>query len=293
MKFNIIRYGLILVLQLSVTLVSAQNSKEKKKVKLPNPDGMLHLVVAPETVFEGQIFFQNDWDGGDKDNQNAGEELNRNSPIAKDVIILSDVPGHMPKKVTVDNLVTDASVLAKASKKGKIVIAMGAHSRHALKWLTKLPKSAYNYQNIILLTHSNWNELDGRKGYNENKKEGDIDLIDTHGDDLRRGLYANLSRISDLGVTIWEIPRTDSGPGGWGGKVSKGKRDASIKALDISDLGMIHYLKTGILQATRAQRNAYISKTLRKPASLDKLDRELILRYWDNNRGVPGKKEDY
>lgn len=48
---------------------------------LKNPDGMIDLILAPEVIFDGRIFLLNDWDGGDKDNQNVGEELNRNSKI--------------------------------------------------------------------------------------------------------------------------------------------------------------------------------------------------------------------
>ena len=260
---------------------------------IKNPDGLINLVVAPAEKFEGQIFLINDWDGGDKDNQNVGEELNRNAKIKKGVVILSDLPGRIPMKVTVKDLVTDASVLAKASKKGKIAIAMGAHSRHLLAWLTKLPASAYNYENITIVTHSNWNELDGRRGYDQNKKPGDPPLEDTHGVGLRRGLYLSLARIKDLGVTIWEIPRTDRGPGGWGGKIAKADGEARVKTLDVSDLGLVHYLKTGVVAATTEQRNQFVSGFLKKPATLDQLKRDLITRYWESNRGIPGEKEDY
>ncbi|NJN05622.1 MAG: hypothetical protein HC814_03460 [Rhodobacteraceae bacterium] len=240
------------------------------KSPLPSADGMILIAPAPAEKFAGRIFFLNDWDGGDPDNQNAGKELNRNSRIKEGVTILSDSPGHKPKKVEVADLVLDAQVLADASKQGKIAIAMGAHSRHALAWLTKLPKEAYNYGNITLVSHSNWNELDGRAGYDANKKPGDPELADTHGEPLRRGLYANLARISDLGVTILEIPRTDSGPGGWGGRIGKGDFDAKeTKPYDISDLGLVHYLKTGIAQATREQRNEFVSEGSKKPEKLE------------------------
>lgn len=263
-------------------------------MSVESPDGMIHLIPVPEETFDGCIFLINDWDGGDKDNQNAAEELNRNSRIKQSVTILSDLPNHSPKKVTVADLVTEAQVLADASKQGRIALAMGAHSRHVLAWLTKLPRSAYNYRNIVLVSHSNWNELDGRKGFEANRRPGDPPLQDTHGVDLRRGLYSSLAKISDLGVTILELPRTDSGPGGWGGTVDKANGGAAmIKAFDISDLGLVHYLKTGVVQATRLQRNQFVSDTLKKPETLDKIDRSLITRYWDKNHGVPGREEDY
>lgn len=275
----------------NIPLANAATAKQKA---VSDPDGMLHLVVAPARKFEGRIFLINDWNGGDKDNQNAGEELNTDSLISKDVTPLGELPGSRPDKVRVKNIVLDPKVLADASQRGKIAIAMGAHSRHVLAWLTRLPANAYNYNNITVVTHSNWNELDGKRGYEANKKAGDPPLKDTHGVGLRRGLYANLARISDLGVTIWEIPRTDLGEGGWGGKVDvKGKKSAGIKSLDISDLGLIHYLKTGILEATREQRNAYVSDDMKKPENLKDLKTSVLVRYWDNNTGVPGKKEDY
>lgn len=246
-------------------------AEKNGRAKLPSPDGMLHLVPAPAQKFAGRIFFLNDWDGGDKDNQNAGHELNRNSRIKEGVTILSDFPGNRPRKVDVADLVLDAQVLADASRQGKIAIAMGAHSRHALAWLTKLPASAYDYGNIVIVTHSNWNELDGRAGYDANKQPGDPELADTHGEPLRRGLYANLARIRDLGVTIFEIPRTDSGPGGWGGRIGPGDFDAAeTKPYDISDLGLVHYLKTGVTQATREQRNQYVSDRSQKPERLER-----------------------
>ena len=261
--------------------------------QVSNPDGKIDLVVAPSRVFNGKIFLINDWDGGDADNQNVGEELNRNPKIKDDIVIISDLPGRTPNKVTVQNLVTNAQVLADASKAGKVGIAMGAHSRHVLAWLTKLSGNSYNYNNIFVVTHSNWNEADGGATYNQNKEPGDPDLVDTHGEDLRRGLYPNLAKISDLGVTIWEIPRTDHGAGGWGGAVDKSNGTAGIKTLDLSDLGQVHYLKTGILNATRTQRNAYCSAELSKPADLSEVKSELITRYWDSNNGVPGVKADY
>lgn len=252
------------------------------------PDGMIHLVEAPKKTFDGRIFFINDWDGGDKDNQNAAEELNRNTRIRQNVTILSHLPNRVPKKVVIDKLVTDANILADASRKEQIVIAMGAHSRHVLAWLQQLQPEAYNFDNIVIVTHSNWNELDGRKGFNANRSEGDPPLADTHGENLRRGLYPNLARISDLGVAIWEIPRTDSGPGGWGGAVSTRTGEAaSIKALDISDLGLIHYLKTGVTQATRTHRNEYVSDQMRKPEFLEEVATKHVERFSNHNRNVP------
>lgn len=255
---------------------------------------MIDLIVAPEVKFEGRIFLINDWDGGDADNQLVGEELNRNPRIKQNVTILSDLPNRDPRKVKVDDLVKDAKVLADASQEGKVGLAMGAHSRHVLAWLTELPKQSYNYSNIVLVTHSNWNELDGRKGYDANKQAGDPPLVDSHGEDLRRGLYLSLAKISDLGVTILEIPRTDFGAGGWGAKVIRSDDEtATVKPYDISDLGLVHYLKTGIVEATRLQRNAWVSKVMRKPKSLDQVDPKLITRYWEKNENVPGEKEDY
>ncbi|MEM7479265.1 MAG: hypothetical protein AAF483_30135, partial [Planctomycetota bacterium] len=218
----------------------------------------------------------------------------QNSRIKQGITVLSDLPGKKPRKVNVDNLVKDVRVLADASKQGPIAIAMGAHSRHVLAWLTKLSPSEYDYANISIVSHSNWNELDGRKGYEENKKPEDPPLQDTHGSDLRRGLYPNLAKISDLGVMILEIPRTDSGPGGWGGSVSKPDGGtAGIKALDISDLGLVHYLKTGVVEATRQQRNQFVSESQRKPANLKEVKPKLITDYWIKNRQVPGIKKDY
>lgn len=261
---------LALALSCLIGITYAQKKENQEpKPALKNPDGMIDLIVAPEEKFDGQIFFINDWDGGDKDNQNVGNELNRNPKIKEGIIILADLPGRTPQKVKVEGLVLDAKVLADASKKGKIAIAMGAHSRHVLAWLTKLPNSSYNYQNITIVTHSNWNELDGKAGYDKNKKPGDPELIDTHGEDVRRGLYENLARVSDLGVTIYEIQRTDHGLGGWGGAIGKVKDEAKTKMFDISDLGMVHYLKTGIVSATSEQRNEFVSDEQKKPAKLN------------------------
>lgn len=233
---------------------------------IEGPDGMIDLIPAPPEKFDGRVFLINDWDGGDVDNQNVAEELNRNSKIKRDVTLLSDLPDRNPRKVDIDDLVKEVQVLADASKEGKVALAMGAHSRHALAWLTKLPETAYNYDNIVLVTHSNWNELDGRKGYDANRIPGDPPLIDTHGESLRRGLYPNLARIGDLGVKILEIPRTDFGPGGWGGRVATaGGGVTEVKALDISDLGLVHYLKTGIVEATLYQRNQFVSNPMKKP----------------------------
>lgn len=269
----------------SVSVVSAA---------IENPDGMIDLVVAPEEIFEGRIFLINDWDGGDADNQLVGEELNRNPRIKQDVTILSDLPNRDPRKVDVEGLVKDAQILADASREGKVGLAMGAHSRHVLAWLTELPESAYNFSNIVLVTHSNWNELDGRRGYDANKQAGDPPLLDSHGVDLRRGLYLSLARISDLGVTILEIPRTDFGPGGWGANVTRRDGEiATVKPYDISDLGLVHYFKTGVTQATRQQRNAWVSSIMQKPETLNEVSPDLVTRFWEKNENVPGEKKDY
>ena len=261
---------------------------------LADPNGLIELVMAPEEPFQGNIFLLNDWDGGDKDNQMVGEEVNRKSRITDGVVLLSDFPQNDPKKIAVADLVKDASVLARASKKGPVAVALGGHSRHILAWLTALPAEDYNFGNIVIVTHSNWNELDGRAGYDANFKEGDPPLVDTHGEPLRRGLYRNLAKVSDLGVTIWEIPRTDHGPGGWGGRVeTTGGNHAAIKALDISDLGLVHYLKTGRTTASREERNGYVSEVMMKAPNLDEQDSATILRFWESNEGVPGKPEDY
>ena len=290
-RFAALAAILLLVLEAAPTSFAQQRSAS---ASVESPDGMIDLISAPSEEFTGRIFLINDWDGGDADNQNAALELNRNPRIKQGVTILSDLPDRRPRKVIVNDLVKDAKVLAKASQQGRIGIAMGAHSRHMLAWLTELPGSAYNYQNITIVTHSNWNELDGRKGYEANKKPGDPPLEDTHGVALRRGLYLSLAKISDLGVTILEIPRTDSGPGGWGGSVAKSEGGtAGVKALDISDLGLVHYLKTGVVAATRQQRNQFVSASQQKPATLNEVNRDLITEYWDKNRGVPGKKADY
>lgn len=179
---------------------------------------------------------------------------------------MSDLPGRNPRKVDIDDLEKDVQVFADASRSGKVALAMGAHSRHALAWLTRLPRRAYNYSNIVLVTHSNWNELDGRRGYDANRIPGDPPLIDTQGERLRRGLYPNLARISDMGVKIMEIPRTDFGSGGWGGRVATADGEMTeVKASDISDLGLVHYLKTGIVEATSLQRNQFVSNPMKKP----------------------------
>lgn len=89
-----------------------------------NPDGLIDLITAPAEKFTGKIFFTNDWDGGDKDNQNVSEEMNRNPKIKTDVVMLSDWPDKAPKKVAVNGIITDAKVLADASKVGKVGIAM-------------------------------------------------------------------------------------------------------------------------------------------------------------------------
>lgn len=278
----------------ALAICTAPGIAAAQEATLKDPDGMIPMVRGPQDDFEGRIFFINDWDGGDKDNQNAGEEVNANSPIVQGLTILSDWPGKLPRKVKVEGLVTDAQVLADASREGPLAIAMGAHSRHVIAWLTALPAASYNYSNIVLVTHSNWNEMDGRDGYKANSKPGDPPIEDSDGVALRRGLYRNLARIADLGVTIWEIPRVDHGAGGWGGSFS-GLNDESsgVKSLDISDLGVVYYLRTGRTEATHLERNAWASPMMQKPARLEDVPNMHILRYFESNRGVPGEREDY
>ena len=277
----------------------AQNS-------VSNPQGTINLIKAPKTPFSGRIFFMNDWDGGDEDNQNTAEELARGSKISENITVLSYMPDVVPRKVEVRNLVRDARVLADASQRGPIAIAMGGHSNHMLAWLTKLPRSEYRYSNIFIVSHSNWNEMDGAAGYNANANPcsnrvapGPCDgpIADTYGEALRRGLYPNLARIADLGVTIWEIPRTDNpngrwGDGAWGGRVDKPEGGfEAIKAYDLSDLGLVHYLKTGIRTAYRYQRNSFVSVGQRKPKTTDAINNPDPGN--PGNPGNPGSDADY
>ena len=74
----------------------AGSAADHPVVPVPSPSGLLHLVPAPPVKFDGPIFLLNGWDGGDKDNQSVGEELNRNSRIKESIVILSDVPGRDP-----------------------------------------------------------------------------------------------------------------------------------------------------------------------------------------------------
>ena len=53
---------------------------------ITNADEMIDLITGPAEKFEGRVFVVNDWDGGDADNQNVGEELNRNSKIKQDYV---------------------------------------------------------------------------------------------------------------------------------------------------------------------------------------------------------------
>ncbi|WP_162555962.1 T9SS type A sorting domain-containing protein [Reichenbachiella versicolor] len=261
-----------------------------QQVSVSNPNGMITLVQAPSKPFTGRIFMQNDWNGGDKDNQVTANELNRNPKIKNNVTFISDTPGFTPNKVSINGLVKNAKVLADASKAGKIAIAMGGYSRQVLAWLTKLPASSYNYNNIVIVSHSNYNEVDGFNYFNANRKPGDPAVLkDTNGTPLRRGLYANLAKISDLGIPIWEIPRTDHGQGGWGGgnlnNPNNGK-STGVKGLDISDLGMVHYLKTGVRNASVAQRNAFVSPFQQKKVLLTNNFSSRITEYWAENRNV-------
>jgi len=48
-----------------------------------------------------------------------------------------------------------------------------------------------------------------------------------------------------------------------------------------------------VLRATRAQRNEFVSDLMKKPTRLEQVPRGLIVRFWENNHGVPGWKEDY
>lgn len=257
--------------------------------EVSDPNGIIDMTVAPAKVFTGRIFFQNDWNWGDRDNINVGEELNRNSRIEDGLTLLTQIPNKNPGKVSVNGVIDNAEILADASKKGKVAFAMGGAATHALAWLTELPESRYNYRNITLVTHSNYNESDGKI------------VVDTHGKNLRRGDYPNLTKISDLGVAIWEIPRTDHKNGGWGGRVMKANGTfAAIKAYDISDLGLVAYLRTGELNPDRTARNAFVSDVQQKPETLEEVKSSQILKYWDagangknHNRGLPGVMSDY
>ncbi|MHB8900863.1 MAG: hypothetical protein ACYC6Y_19110, partial [Thermoguttaceae bacterium] len=76
-----------LVTALVLSLGTFLNAAEQTNATIVS-DGMIDLLPAPEEEFDGRIFLINDWDGGDKDNQNAAEELNRNSRIKQGVTIL-------------------------------------------------------------------------------------------------------------------------------------------------------------------------------------------------------------
>jgi hypothetical protein len=95
----------VILLLVFVDALTSSSAQSESDLPISLPNGIIELIAAPSERFDGRIFFINDWDGGDADNQNAAEELNRNSKITQDVTILGDVPGRKPRKVDVDDLV--------------------------------------------------------------------------------------------------------------------------------------------------------------------------------------------
>ena len=172
-----------------------------------------------------RTFFQNDWDGNDRDNRYVARDWEKYN-LGRFATALSD-PKNLnstPASVTVRSFEEGGRLVAAASLKGNVDLIMGGGSGQMLALVKEVIKQGGDLSNILVIDHSpsNRNNVEGRAGQ--------YPPFDTAWDELK-GL-----------VRTKTLPNQNYHAYGWldsAGQQNRPKTD------DVSDLGMLHYVCFG------------------------------------------------
>ncbi len=179
------------------------------------------LLALPFAAFAqtnpDRLFFQNDWDGNDRDGRNCArywgsENMDRHATALHDELNDQNNPAGSL------SFTTGATRVANASKTGNITICMGGGAGQLLRLLKKVDDLGGNLNNIKVISHSTSNKanIDGKAGQ-----------YPPFGPSA-------WNQVKNLVGDVVEIPnQNDYAYGSIG----------TNRSTDCSDFGMIHYAK--------------------------------------------------
>ncbi len=169
-----------------------------------------------------RTFFQNDWDGNDRDNRNCARDW-ESQDIWRHAWGLYDVKNKnsRPSTRTLD-LEAGAQRIATLSKTGRVDIALGGGAGQMLLLLEAVDSFGGKLSNIHIVSHS---------VTNEDNRDGGTGQYPPYGPEAMRRV------LSMIGSSNFKrIPNQNN--------YAYGAR-GSDKSTDISDFGMLHYLVYG------------------------------------------------
>lgn len=199
--------------------------------KGPTGSGLFGEAVGEETSAQdqssdsncdpSQTFFQNDWDGNDRDNRYVARDWEKYD-LGRFATGLTD-PKNLksaPPSVTVKTFAEGGRLVAEATKRGKVNLVMGGGSGQMLALVKEAQNQGGKLSNILVLDHSpsNRKNVDGRAGQ--------YPPFDTAWDEL-----------NEL-VKTKTLPNQNYHAYGWLDSAGTQNRP---KTEDVSDLGMLHY----------------------------------------------------
>lgn len=199
---------------------------EENGAQSPSPDAVSQPECNPE-----QTFFQNDWDGNDRDNRYVARDW-KAYDLGRFATALTDPKNteSAPASVAATTFAEGARLVAAATKKGKVNLIMGGGSGQMLALVKETQKQGGDLTNVLVIDHSpsNRKNVDGRAGQ--------YPPFVTAWDEL-----------NEL-VKTKTIPNQNLYAYGW--LDSSGKENRP-KTNDVSDLGMLHYVCFGDEKPTR------------------------------------------
>jgi hypothetical protein len=168
-----------------------------------------------------RTFFQNDWDGNDRDNRYVARDWEKYN-LGRFATALTD-PKNLnstPASVTVKSFEEGGRLVAAATLTGNVDLIMGGGSGQMLALVKEVLKQGGDLSNILVIDHSpsNRNNVEGRAGQ--------YPPFDTAWDELNE-----LVRTKTL-------PNQNHHAYGW---LDSSGQENRPKTDDVSDLGMLHY----------------------------------------------------
>lgn len=178
-----------------------------------------------------QTFFQNDWDGNDRDNRFVARDW-KAYDLKRFATALTDPKNteSAPESVAATTFADGARLVAAATKRGNVNLIMGGGSGQMLTLVKETRKQGGDLSAILVIDHSpsNRKNIDGRAGQ--------YPPFGTAWDEL-----------NEL-VKTKTIPNQNLYAYGWLDASGKENRP---KTKDVSDLGMLHYVCFGEEKPTR------------------------------------------
>lgn len=168
-----------------------------------------------------RTFFQNDWDGNDRDNRYVARDWEKYN-LGKFATALTDPKNYesTPAGVSVKTFEEGGRLVAAATLEGQVDLIMGGGSGQMLALVHEVIKHGGDLSKILVIDHSPSN----RK--NMEGKAGQYPPFDTAWDELNKL------------VATRTIPNQNYHAYGW---LNSSGQEHRPKTEDVSDLGMLHY----------------------------------------------------